>query len=1066
MKNHLLRLFFLIISFNTWAQTAPKEEMTYSLDPAMPAYGPAYGLSIVAGKNKVFGVARASNTGPASSFGLEELVSFNASNTKLVKTLQSCSTSPGLGTPCIQSYHAITAVEENGVILSTQDSIKKYSDTHVLQWKVATPQDAKMANALPRIYQASSDLFYFYYTNLVTNKQTVYQIKSGILSTMLTENVSGAPSLSALSTTSDGGFVVLAKDGLRKYDSAGKLSWTKSGFSGSFLLSNDAFIYVNDGSAVTKVNASGNQVWKVSLAGASEGLLQADGSLWVRTATSVVKLDSAGKTLITLAQKAEQMILTTADELVILVKTNAESFDIKKYTTGGDLKWSKTIGFGGMIAGANDGGIYYTVNVLKGKTTSTQANYYIPVLYKLGLDCSLTATITPPASTNLCAGTSLKLTAKPVSSTSGTYSYQWKKDGVNVGTNTIDYTATQSGKYSVVITQGSCSATSSELTLTVSPNPVVSAITGNKDEICEGTTVTLATQASGGTGSIYTYQWARDDVAYPGATKASFDVSTPGKYSITAKDGNGCVSAPQSTTVTFIKPIVYITPVFPVNGKEWLCSADKDSLQIRIYTAPNFKADTYIWKRNGREISRVNGSIYTRDVAEYTFEASNSNGCKAISPSVKTEIAPSPSANAGPGATLTGSEVYDVKKLNMSVATGGTAPYRYQWATYPGTQSYDDEKPTFAPFSNNTNVILTVVDSKNCIARDTAFVQVNSCKLRSTISAADRKNYVCEGNTLLLSSVVTDSLGAVKYSWREGNTVVSTSKNALIDKAGSYYVSIEDSKGCRSTSNIQVISQKASPKPVINGDAAYCKGGGALLNVAVTGGQLPYKYKWELGSAPIEATTSQYNAAAPGNYYVTVTDDFGCYTKSAAKVITEKGTDLVSNITPANSLQVMEPDSVVLNATVGLGYTYLWRKDNTNIAGSNQSRLVLKGARQSGNYVVIVSRDGCSVPSRSVMVRIEAPTSVEPAVPRIMVQVAPNPALNRAVVSVSLPQASEAQIQVYSPMGQALLSQDSPQRSKNHRFELDLSRLSSGLFIWKVQAGSHSQQGRLVKGSE
>lgn len=1050
MKNHLLRLFFLIISFNTWAQTAPQEEWTYRYDQYYSYMGASRGYSLdnfSKGKNKLVGIGMTFYSANESEARLQGLVYFNDKGQESVSTLLNCSsrgnvtTRPTCG-PSVISYK-VAPTDDEGVLLISTDSVRKYSNSNKLQWKTA------VASKSQRAVSAGNGTYY------VLGTDGIYQLKeSGQTVTTKKITVAGISSVVDIASVSSGEFLITGTLGTYRYNADGKILNSNLASQGkNIIATNNDFLIISDNS-VLKLNGSLTQIGKYEISGVKTGALASDQSLALIANNALIKL----KTDLTVQWNAIGNftdVAVTVDGGVVVTGSNT----ISKYASDGKVKWSKTYAnvLSINVFPAEDGGIFY-------RKFYNVDNAYVSDINKLaadGPDCSLTASITPPSSTNLCAGSSLKLTAKPASIATGTYSYQWKKDGANVGTNAVEYTATQAGKYSVVITQGSCSATSSELTLTVSSNPVVSAITGNRDEICEGTKVTLATQASGGTGTVYTYQWEKDEVDYPGATKSSFEVMTSGAYSVTAKDGNGCVSAPQHTTVTFIKPIVYIT----VNKTD-LCSADKDSVKMSIFTAPNFKAETYSWKKGSQEISKSTGVIYVKDPATYRLEVSNSNGCVAKSNEIQTYVYPSPTANAGPGAVLTGSEIYDVKKLNLSVATGGTAPYRYQWATYPGTQLYDDEKPTFAPFSNNTNVILTIVDSKNCIARDTAFVQVNSCKLRSAISAAGGQNYVCEGNTLLLSSVVTDSLGAVQYSWREGNTVVSTSKNALINKAGSYYVSIEDSKGCRSTSNIQVISQKASPKPVINGDAAYCKGGGALLNVAVTGGQLPYKYKWELGSAPIEATTSQYNAAAPGNYYVTVTDDFGCYTKSAAKVITEKGTDLVSNITPANSLQVMEPDSVVLNATVGLGYTYLWRKDNTNIAGSNQSRLVLKGARQSGSYVVIVSRDGCSVPSQSVMVRIEAPTSVEPAVPQIIVQVAPNPTLNRAVVSVSLPQASEAQIQVYSPMGQALLSQDSPQRSTSHRFELDLSRLSSGMFIWKVQAGSHSQQGRLVKGSE
>ncbi|MFZ1333652.1 MAG: hypothetical protein WAR83_15775, partial [Flavobacteriales bacterium] len=74
----------------------------------------------------------------------------------------------------------------------------------------------------------------------------------------------------------------------------------------------------------------------------------------------------------------------------------------------------------------------------------------------VGVDNTPAASVTPVGSTTFCTGGSVVLNASTGSS------YQWKKDGNNIsGATSSSYTANTSGTYTVTVSNGSCSATSS-----------------------------------------------------------------------------------------------------------------------------------------------------------------------------------------------------------------------------------------------------------------------------------------------------------------------------------------------------------------------------------------------------------------------------------------------------------------------------------------------------------------------------------------------------------------------------------------------------------------------------
>ncbi|MEZ5018210.1 MAG: M43 family zinc metalloprotease [Flavipsychrobacter sp.] len=142
--------------------------------------------------------------------------------------------------------------------------------------------------------------------------------------------------------------------------------------------------------------------------------------------------------------------------------------------------------------------------------------------------------IAPAPNDTICAGTSVTFTATPTNGgTSPTY--QWKVNGINVGTGGTTYTTTALANgdvVSCVMTSNaacatSATATSNSITMTVNPNliPLVTTSVSPNDTICVGTSVTFSSSVING-GATPSYQWKKNGTDISGATSATYTSST------------------------------------------------------------------------------------------------------------------------------------------------------------------------------------------------------------------------------------------------------------------------------------------------------------------------------------------------------------------------------------------------------------------------------------------------------------------------------------------------------------------------------------------------------------
>lgn len=250
------------------------------------------------------------------------------------------------------------------------------------------------------------------------------------------------------------------------------------------------------------------------------------------------------------------------------------------------------------VAPANAG--TYTV------TANYQGCISAPASTTVVVHANPVATATANGSTSICQGDFVTLQAN----TGAGFSYQWKRNGGNVGTG-VTYNASVAGNYTVTVTNANgCSTTSAPpITVTIVPTPA-SVITNTTPlDFCEGKSVTL--NAPLGTG--YTYIWYLDGTPVPGATNSTYTATQAGTYTLRVTGPGGCTSLSAGATV-----VVYhiLTPIITRSG---------NLLSTSGYS-------NYQWYLNSNPIPGATNADYTiTQNGYYTVTAGDANGCTATS---------------------------------------------------------------------------------------------------------------------------------------------------------------------------------------------------------------------------------------------------------------------------------------------------------------------------------------------------------------------------------------------------------------------------------------------------
>jgi len=519
----------------------------------------------------------------------------------------------------------------------------------------------------------------------------------------------------------------------------------------------------------------------------------------------------------------------------------------------------------------------------------------------------------------LCNGASTGNIYISVTGGVGSYTYNWTSGGSTVAT-TQDLTNVPAGTYTGTVTDSLGCSVSATVTLT-EPAALALAETIN-DVSCFGfSDGEIAVVASGGV-APYSFLWAG------GQTTGTITGLTPGSYTVTVTDANGCDIVDTYNVTQPAAPLsagsLIVTDVYGCYGDQ----TGAIDLQIVGGTAPY----SYLWS-NGATTQ----DISNLSAGGYQVTVNDANGCVytvgvlveqpdllVATISNVTNVA----CNGGTNASI---------DLVVTGGTTGSTPYQYNWSNGANTQDISGV--------GAGTYYVTVTDVNGCTAIDSVTI-TQPAVLDVTIDNID--NVTCFGTaTGGVDATITGGTAPYTISWTGNITASTEDLNGV--PAGTYVITVTDACGDVVTQTVTITEPAAGLTASIATTNINCFGAAnGVADLTVSGGTAPYSFLWNTG-----AVTEDLTAVAAGTYTVVITDANGCTTSATATVsqpsapvsVSIMGTDVACQGDANGSA-----DAMVTGGTAP--YTFMW---------SNMATTEDISGLAAGTYTLTVTdANGCT----------------------------------------------------------------------------------------------------------
>src|SRR5436190_9358634 len=558
-------------------------------------------------------------------------------------------------------------------------------------------------------------------------------------------------------------------------------------------------------------------------------------------------------------------------------------------------------------------------------------------------------------------------------------SYQWKKNGINVGTNSNTYTGNtfiNGDQVTCVLTASAdeCvttpTATSNIITVAINPvvTPVVT-IAASANNICGGTPVTF-TLTSANEGSAPFYQWQKNGVnvavgtTYTDNTLVTGDVIRCALISnapCTAGSGWAFSNDVTMTIVTAVTPTVSVVP----SGNN-VCAGAAVTFNTTITNGG--ASPVYQWKKNGANVGANNNSytdntltngdiitcILTSNSPCATIPFATSNGVtmiiNPITPPSITVAASSSTICAGTPATFT-----------SVIANGGGTPV-YQWKKNGINTGTNSNTYTDNTLTNGDIISCVLTPSATCALPATAtsnnITMIVNPLLTPSISVATSGNTICASTPVNFSSVIVNGGAIPIYQWKKNGVNVGTNNSNFTDNAlnnGDIISCILSSDAVCATpatatsNNVTMIVNPLLPPSIsIAGSATnICAGTPVTFSSTTNNGGITPVYQWKKNGVNVGTNSNTYTDNTLNNG-----DIISCVLTPLATCAVP-ATATSNNITMIVNQLLIPSSSVAASGTTicagtlvsfsstsnngGTAPVYQWKKNGVNVGTNNNN---------------------------------------------------------------------------------------------------------------------------------
>lgn len=493
-------------------------------------------------------------------------------------------------------------------------------------------------------------------------------------------------------------------------------------------------------------------------------------------------------------------------------------------------------------------------------------------------------TVTVPLNLTICSGTQISASSFGANITGVTYA--WINSNTSIGLaasgngNVPEFTAVNTtssaiqASITVTPTFNGCAGPSSSYTITVKPLPKLS----------NTLTQMLCTQSSSKevelTSNIpgTTFTWTASAPASVsgytsnGTNKIPVQLltnsgSTPEFVTYTIIPVNNGCTGPESKYTIMVNPL----PTASLSGGKNACYGATSTLSVKL-TGKAPWTISYTDGKSSNTISGIGSSDYTFNVSSDSTRTyritsvSDANSCSNTGSGTAVIIQPLAAIKAS--ASLINVSCYgsNTGSIQVESVSGGFGTYEYSinggvtWQS--GTKFSDLLAGTYQLYVRDaaSPECITVISPDLTITQPAAPLRLSY--IRTDVSCFGGNNG---------SLKITAAGGTAPYTYRWQGGQITKDINDLI--AGTYSLTITDSKGCVYTESIAIRQPSAPLRISFTKNDASCFGArDGSIDINVSGGTSPYTYKWSNN----ETTKNLQNLAPNINYSLSVIDANGC----------------------------------------------------------------------------------------------------------------------------------------------------------------------------------------------
>lgn len=485
-----------------------------------------------------------------------------------------------------------------------------------------------------------------------------------------------------------------------------------------------------------------------------------------------------------------------------------------------------------------------------------------------------------------------------------------------------------SGTYSLTVVVNGCSSLVATQNVVVNGTdvPVFEA----SSSICEGDSIVFDANTVPGA----TYVWngpngftSSDEDPYTFPSTAAM----AGTYSLYLVS-NGCTSITATNDVIINSAAA---PAFTFNTP--LC--DGDTL---ILDAPSIANATYYWSAPG-------WTSFSEDTTLYNVTGANNgnyslytvlNECTSATTTELITVNPIPTTPT----IGSNSPVCSGSPLNLNSTTYLNSTYIWSG---PNAFSSSAEDPILDPsdITMTGNYSLYVVTAGCTSATQSTAVIVNTAPTLFT-SHTD-VNCIGDATGTAHAEVASGGTQPFQYAW--STTPPQLAQDISNLTAGTYIVGILDALGCSDQDTVIVSTLSSTPgiQGSVNDESCFGLNDGAI-SITVTGGSPAFTYAWSSGQ-----TTEDVMGLAPGNYSITLTDQYQCTYSANFSIVAGPDLDVQRTITNIPCFGDSE-GSINIQPSGGTP------PYSITLNGSPVSTSFIQNL-PAGNYVIVVSDYGsCS----------------------------------------------------------------------------------------------------------